>query len=446
MLLESFNVWIRQHANGRPYFAFPADDALEGLEAKDYFIFNDMSAKFYHDVGWFSPVVETQLLSNWSLSAADFETMAVDCRAFLGQHLEVNPGTLIPDDLLVGPFFFSDDESEQDDADADADGVGGGGGGGAFELYEEKYERLFWLVRGGACLQEEQTWEVSREGFRAILELIKAVAQRREAPGSQGASLLEVSTKVLEVAAGLFVLFDVLGVFSVQWPKCKSPTNSEATLNQDMARGTNHLWNKLLWADLSPTDILQTSLAEVIQLIPTLPPKSAAETLLGNIAAAFRHALRNAGTATIYELAGYRWRRPALRRVVAKMPSRTALTQVRQWIFYRIAWQHAVYLDTALKVGCIRQQQEGGEVSDSTTTTPPYASRSRLYRDRFEAYMAAVGADPRLVFNHHVVDVIPNLGAAEQGGLIDQTGEGAGTGATPLGIIAHEPWSDFGLD
>lgn len=223
MLLESFNVWIRQHANGRPYFAFPADDALKGLEAKDHYISNGMSAKFYHDVGWFSPVVRTQLLSNSSLSAADFETMAVNCRAFLGQHLEVNPGTLIPDDVLTGPFFFvSDDESEQD-------GAGSDGGGGAFELYEEKYERLFWLVRGGACLQEEQTWEVSREGFRAILELIKAAAQRGEASATQVAWLPEALVQVLEVAAGLFVLFDVLGVFSVQWPKCKSPTSPNVT-------------------------------------------------------------------------------------------------------------------------------------------------------------------------------------------------------------------------
>lgn len=54
--------------------------------------------------------------------------------------------------------------------------------------------------------------------------------------------------------------------------------------------------------------------------------------------------------------------------------------------------------------------------------------------------MADIGADPRLVLHGHSVNEVPNWGAAEQGGLADQTG------AAPPGSVAHEPWSDFGLD
>lgn len=228
ILLESFNVWIRQHANGRPYF-FPAvhDDGAEGLqEEEDNVILGSMESKFHYDTGFFASKIADQLLSEWSLSANDFADMAVNCCALLGQHLEVNPGAMIPDDLLAGPFFFSSDDDEpeqqqhqhQHDVENEVEN-----GRGSFHVDGEKYERLFWLVRGGACLQEEQTWEVSREGFRAILELIKEVAKREEVLNYRGVDTDYASAEgMLKLAAGLFVLFNVLGVFSNQWPKCKS--------------------------------------------------------------------------------------------------------------------------------------------------------------------------------------------------------------------------------
>lgn len=209
MMLESFNVWIRQHANGRPYFSFPPrqsnNDDPEDLD-EEKFIFNDMKSKFHYDTGFFSTITG-ELLSGRSLISSDFEDMAFDCRAVLGKHLEVNPGAMIPDDLLAGPFFSDGSEHDVDDGGLSMDG--------------EKHERLLWLVRGGACLQEEQTWEVSREGFRAILELIKEAAKRGEGLERDSGSATCSTQGMLKLAAGLFVLFDVLGVFSAQWPKCK---------------------------------------------------------------------------------------------------------------------------------------------------------------------------------------------------------------------------------
>lgn len=116
-------------------------------------------------------------------------------RALLGIHLEVQPGAAIPNDLLSGPF-----ESEDD---------------GTLDVGEEKAQRLFWLVRGGACLQEDQTWETTRDGFKAILQLIKGSTD-------EGISPLE-GEKRLTLATQLFFLFSLLGVFSLQWPKCTFP-------------------------------------------------------------------------------------------------------------------------------------------------------------------------------------------------------------------------------
>lgn len=212
MLLGSFNVWIRQYANGRPYFFFPTrqrsigDDPADLAEEEDDYenaFFKAMESKFYYDIGFFSSI-SNRLLSRATLSAADWDGLAFDCRNLLGMHLEVNPGTLIPDDLLAGPFF-------SDDPDQGA------------VVHGEKFDRLFWLVRGGACLQEEQTWEVTREGLRAILDLVKEAARSEQDVDFRDAEDPSSSStgELLKLAAGLFILFDVLGVFSTQWPRCK---------------------------------------------------------------------------------------------------------------------------------------------------------------------------------------------------------------------------------
>lgn len=168
-------------------------------------------------------------------------------RALLGTHLEVHPGTKIPKALLSGPF-----ESDH----------------GTIDVGVEKMQRLFWLMRGGACLQEDQTWESTREGFQQILQLVANAGtrdfgddhDRDEPPSGQG----EPSSSPLErlkLAAGLLALFDFLGVFDNQWPRY----------------------------------IVQTSLLQVSRLIPSSAPRSAQESLLGALASKLRGVLAQHG-------------------------------------------------------------------------------------------------------------------------------------------------------
>lgn len=233
LLLESFEVWIRQHANGRPYFVPAAldGDGTEGLAGEEVrIILGNMKSKFRYDTEIFASRIAQHFLSDPSLSGHNFSTLAVDCHALLGQHLEVNPGAMIPDDLLAGPVFHKKDdgnESEKEQEQEQEHGVEGKQKAkkGPFEVGVEKFERLFWLVRGGACLQEEQTWEASRDGFLAILELIKEVAARGKALDFHGVDTAYASAEgILKLAAGVFQLFNLLGVFSTQWPKCKLST------------------------------------------------------------------------------------------------------------------------------------------------------------------------------------------------------------------------------
>lgn len=215
MILSSFDVWIRQHARGRAYFTIPGlkearlevmpqpgslydqaynVDLPEDLDEVQYNNTMTMRSKLNFDLGLFQ-----RRFSSWEhlpkpsapggLSVDD----ATYLQALLSSHLEVHPGTSIPDDLLSGPF-----ESEDGDV----------------QVGEEKMLRLFWLVRGGACLQQDQMWEVTRQGFREILQLIK---------GRDDVDTLKdgEATRRVQLAWQLFVLFGILGVYENQWPKCE---------------------------------------------------------------------------------------------------------------------------------------------------------------------------------------------------------------------------------
>lgn len=174
-------------------------------------------------------------------------------RALLGTHLEIHPGTKIPTTLLSGPF-----ESED----------------GTITLGVEKMQRLFWLVRGGACLQEDQTWESTREGFQQILQLIanagarNSIDDHEKPPSGQGEPTSSpppgpapAPVERLKLAAGLLALLDFLGVFDAQWPRY----------------------------------IVQTSLLQVSRLIPASEPRSAQEALLGALASKLRGVLGRHG-------------------------------------------------------------------------------------------------------------------------------------------------------
>ncbi|KAI3396336.1 hypothetical protein diail_12302 [Diaporthe ilicicola] len=174
-----------------------------------------------------------------------FRILGDRLRAMLGTHLEIHPGARIPKTLLSGPF-----QSEE----------------GSIDTGIEKMQRLFWLVRGGACLQEDQTWEATRTGFQQILQLIaNAPAPDPDddegdpinAPSAAAAAPQPPPLERLKLAAGLLALFDFLGVFDAQWPRY----------------------------------IVQTSLLQVSGLIPGTAPRSAQETLLGTLASKLRGVL-----------------------------------------------------------------------------------------------------------------------------------------------------------
>lgn len=216
MLLESYDVWKRPHAHGRVYFTIPRLKEERLAQAPRPGSLYDRAYNTDPDAPEGRPDLTTmtmreKLKFDFDMFQAQFSTpMALPesgplhrrlqqvedeghyLRALLGTHLEVHPGTTVPDDLLRGPF-----EMEEGDV----------------HVGLEKMQRLFWLVRGGACLQEDQLWEVTREGFREILELVN--------PAQSGDD--EHVTRRVELVRRLFVLFGVLGVFKRQWPKCMCP-------------------------------------------------------------------------------------------------------------------------------------------------------------------------------------------------------------------------------
>lgn len=236
MLLTSFDVWTRQYARGRTYFTVPKlrrerlgqapepgclyDVAYNDVDLKP----SDpprspemtMRQKYSFDLDYFQRFIAIERnRARKSVAAAGgrvYRPAQEYLRVLLGMHLEVHPGALIPKDLLSGPF-----ESEDD---------------GSITVGQEKAQRLFWLVRGGACLQEDQTWESTRDGFKAILQLIKGSADAGTCHGD-GESKLTLATQ-------LVFLFSLLGVFASQWPKC---TFSRApTLVDNTVQTRAHAW------------------------------------------------------------------------------------------------------------------------------------------------------------------------------------------------------------
>lgn len=275
MLLSSFDVWIRQHASGRAYFTIPRlkKERLEdtprpgSLYDRAYITAEDddqsastvtMREKLGFDFDCFIRyILPPNSNSNDSNSLPVKRPLRIQgdrLRALLGTHLEIHPGTKIPTALLSGPF---------------------GSDGGAIDVGVEKMQRLFWLVRGGACLQEDQTWEATREGFRQILHLIANTSvqdpsdDHDEPPSGQGEPTSSpppprappTPMERLKLAAGILALFDFLGVFDAQWPRY----------------------------------IVQTSLLQVSRLIPTSAPRSPQEALLGALASKLRGVLGRHG-------------------------------------------------------------------------------------------------------------------------------------------------------
>lgn len=204
-------MWIRKHARGRPYFTIPElkkelqtmTKAPEpgSLYSRAYFesdcqttpgnasSSNTMTQteKFEFDLNNFlayNSVTSEGLAHPRYADGSDWYL-----RALLGAHVEVHPGTKIPDTLLQGPY-----------QDEDGDRI---------EVGEDKMRRLFWLVRGGACLQPEQSHEITKPGYDRIMKLIEHAD-----PQTLG---VEESLRWIRLAERLCALFKMLGIF-VKWP------------------------------------------------------------------------------------------------------------------------------------------------------------------------------------------------------------------------------------
>lgn len=265
------DVWIRQHADGRAYFTIPqlkkerlADAPRSGsLYERAYITADDddesasimtMREKLSFDFDSFLRyILPPGTDSNNTSGRQTLRILGDRLRALLGTHLEVHPGTKIPTTLLSGPF-----ENDK----------------GTIDVGVEKMQRLFWLMRGGACLQEDQTWEATRTGFQNILQLIansgardpvddydEPTSGQREVASSPPPQPPPTPMERLKLAAGLLALFDFLGVFDAQWPRY----------------------------------IVQTSLLQVSRLIPESAPRSAQEGLLGALASKLRGVLGRHG-------------------------------------------------------------------------------------------------------------------------------------------------------
>ncbi|CAN8100660.1 unnamed protein product [Discula destructiva] len=244
MLLSSYDIWIRQHARRRAYFTIPklSEERL-GQPPEPGSVYDVAHNAIYSISPSDAPrSPHMSMRQKFGFDLENFQRFVADAeetdprnhlRALLGMHLETHPGAVIPDDLLSGPF-----ESEDDGSIAEG---------------HEKAQRLFWLVRGGACLQGEQTWEVTRDGFKAILQLVRASAYK-DVSHADG-------ERRLTLAMQLFLLFDILGVFESQWPRY----------------------------------ILETNLGVVTGLIPTVPSDSKQESQLAMFAVYLRNRRRTHG-------------------------------------------------------------------------------------------------------------------------------------------------------
>lgn len=99
-------------------------------------------------------------------------------------HILVHKDTQIPDDLLTGPW--------------DNDHV---------------LQKLFWLVRAGARLSNDQTWEVTLAGFRNAVQGLDAQHTSRIRPADTPIPQASSSTNLTVIR-----LLCILGAFR-EWPR-----------------------------------------------------------------------------------------------------------------------------------------------------------------------------------------------------------------------------------
>ncbi|KAI2615360.1 hypothetical protein GGR54DRAFT_642383 [Hypoxylon sp. NC1633] len=136
-ILECWNIYVRRRANGqlRNGEAFhcqhpriwgdPGDVGAMGREDDECLVDPDeASLCFFHDYAAFHNFERRNSVGNFAVAETALS------------FFQVHKNTRIPDTLLESPWT------------------------------DETLQKLFWLVRGGARLSPEQTWELTSEGWR----------------------------------------------------------------------------------------------------------------------------------------------------------------------------------------------------------------------------------------------------------------------------------------
>lgn len=133
MILDCWDIWVRRHARNLPFEYFPfwgnptcpvsyrgSDDTVGISRIKE------SRCYFYHDYDAFRNVEHHNAYS---------EHVEYRLARSPNTWIEVHGLTKIPDGLITGPWD------------------------------EGSLQKFFWLVRAGARLSPDQTWEVTHEGF-----------------------------------------------------------------------------------------------------------------------------------------------------------------------------------------------------------------------------------------------------------------------------------------
>ncbi|CAJ2504230.1 Uu.00g116240.m01.CDS01 [Anthostomella pinea] len=164
-ILDCFDLWVRRHARDRPFEHIKiwgnsesADDGATAESSDGTSKVREAKYYFLHDYHAFRQVEEHETSAT---AAAYLQELAP------ASWIEVHRDTRIPDDLLTGPWN------------------------------DEALQKLFWLVRAGARLSPEQTWEITQEGFQ------NAVSDTKPPTGNLNLTVIR--------------LLDILGAFKT-WP------------------------------------------------------------------------------------------------------------------------------------------------------------------------------------------------------------------------------------
>ncbi|KAK3393095.1 hypothetical protein B0H63DRAFT_9933 [Podospora didyma] len=175
LLLDAQQVWYRRHGAGRYYQHIPDSSRIvQSLRREHLRRSINEERQFHAREGGFDHGKDVKNCFNedWEEFKMIHQLTRYDFRFFVkhiqcnSSFLEIHPLTRIPNLLLTGPFDW------------------------------EKAKWLYWLIRAGARLSHEQTWELTIRGYESFMKL--------DDPA---------------LALHLLPMFFRLGVFGLHWPE-----------------------------------------------------------------------------------------------------------------------------------------------------------------------------------------------------------------------------------